>query len=202
MEGILGSVCRNRLFKISRHKNTALCYLRCLQIMSAKNLLLKFKENWQNLKFYRKATWMLRESICCFMKHLRGVRLTGMAWFSSWCLVFPVPWGKIIKRKQKLWEGETGSASPNPCTRMKVYLFAASNGKSIWESENRELLNPKTVSETALEYIRISKMAENLCFLQTIFFYKFNNLHYLENQFHVEIILKKKNMMWSIPILF
>ena len=148
------------------------------------------------------------------MKHLRGVRLTGMAWFCFWCLVFPVPWGKIIKRKQKLWEGETGSASPNPCTRMKVYLFAASNGKSIWESENRELLNPKTVSETALEYIQISEMAENLCFLQTIFFYKFNNLHYLENQFHVEIILQKKkkhdvkhsysflkNSCWSLAAL-
>ena len=71
----------------------------------------------------------------------------------------------------------------------------ASNGKSICESGNRELLNPKkTVSETALKDIQISKMAEIYAFLRlNIFFYKFNNLHYLENQFHVKMILKKNH---------
>ena len=193
MEGILDSVRRNRLSKISQYKSTAHCYLRYLQIMSGKKLLLKFKKNEQNLKFYRKATWMLRESICSFMKHLWGVRL-AMAWFWFWCLVFPVPWGKMIKRKQKLWEGETGSASPNPCTRMKVYLFRPPMGKAF-VSQGTELLNPKkTLSETALKDIQISKMAEIYAFLRlNIFFYKFNNLHYLENQFHVKMILKKKH---------
>ena len=41
MEGILDSMRRNRLSKISQHKNTTLCYLRCRQIMSGKNLFLK-----------------------------------------------------------------------------------------------------------------------------------------------------------------
>lgn len=71
----------------------------------------------------------------------------------------------------------------------------ASNGKSICESGNRELLYPKkTVSETALKDRQISKMAEIYAvFRLNIFFYKFNNLHYLGNQFHVEMILKKKH---------
>lgn len=139
----------------------SLCYLRCLQFMSGKNLLLKFKENWQNLKFYRKATWMLWESICSFMKHLRGVRLTGMAGFLSWCLVFPVPWGKIIKRKTEALRRWNRKCFPKSLYKDEGVPLAASNGKRL-ESQRTELLNPKTVSETALEYIQISKIWESM----------------------------------------
>lgn len=58
--------------------------------MTEKSLLLKFKEDEQNLSFYGKVTLMLEDNICSFLSY-KVCSSQELCGFCLWSFMFPVP---------------------------------------------------------------------------------------------------------------